>query len=493
MRRRRFLATLAGGAAGTAGVGVRARARSAASAHPSDADADGGSAATATPATPTPTDTTTPLARLGIEGAREAVVAGDTVHVATLDGFATVDASDPTDPTLLSRRAPVLEDAEDGPLGGIQDCSVDGDRLLIAGPANFHTDLAAAVLFDVSDPANPERVGVHRTTYPIHNCYLADGVGYLTGNGAAGNPLVTIDPAAGDELGRWTLLDRDERWTTVPGNLRALHDVQVRGDRAYLAHWDAGTWILDVSDPGTPTVVSRVRGRSAAELADVPDDETGVEGVETPGNDHFVTVNPAGDLLGVGIEAWDADGDGEGAPGGIELYDLGDETDPERVGRLDPPPTSDPARSGVWTTAHNFAFRDGRCYAAWYQGGVTVHDVSDPARPREVAAWRDTDRTRFWTAVPGDGWFAAASMPMDEAEAGLYLFPGPGAGGVTAGSGGESGAGTGTTRGSGTATSTAAPTDEPDRPTSVTSEPSVIGGVAAAAAAAAALVWRYRR
>jgi hypothetical protein len=308
-------------------------------------------------------------------------------------------------------------------MANIQDVTVDGDHLLVVGPAHQRSVVAAAVVYDVSDPAAPTQAGDHETDSPIHNAFLVDGVAYLTGNGAEGNPLVLVDFAGeAAEVGRWTILDEDPAWADVPWNLRVLHDVWVREDLAYLAHWDAGTWIVDVSDPTDPTTRSRVRGREPRRLAEI-EGEAAVarEGTELPGNDHFVTVNDDGTVLGIGVEAWDQDGDGEGAPGGIHLYDVADPSDPSPLGSIDPPTTPDASRDGVWTTAHNFELTADHCYSSWYQGGVMVHDVSDPSAPEERLAWRDERRASFWSAqraVPGES-VVAPSM-------GVGVGPGPG-------------------------------------------------------------------
>ncbi len=416
MNRRSVLRTLAGvGALG--GVAN-------ASAHPKGSGATGDGVPSETPSGPGP------LGSLPLAGTKEAVVRDETtVFLATTDGFATVDASDPADPTVEYRTDAVLGDREHGPMAGIWDVAVDGDRLLVVGPANGGVNAVhAAVVYDVADPATPERVTVHETDSPIHNAALADGVAYLTANGSDANPLVTVDAATGAELGRWSLFDRDDAWRDVAPALRVLHDVRVRGDHAYLAHWDAGTWILDVTDPATPEVVSRVRGRQPAELAAV--DDVRRESTELPGNDHFVAVNDDATLLGVGVEAWDADEGPDRGPGGVHLYDVSDLTAPEKRSSIAPPPTPDASRGGVWTTAHNFELVDDSLYSSWYQGGVKVHDVADPANPRELLHWRDADRAKFWTAqlgVPGE-FFVASSWenPGDEGEpGGLFTFPDP--------------------------------------------------------------------
>ncbi|WP_226012058.1 LVIVD repeat-containing protein [Halomicrobium salinisoli] len=410
MNRRSFLRSLGAGAALT-GAG-------AAGAHPTVTD----------PATPPEESAPDPLGTLEIEAAREAVVAGDgTVYVAANDGFLAVDAADPAEPTVLAERRGIPRDSDAGQMRDVYDLSVAGDRLLVVGPANpGHDGFHGALLYDVSDPTAPERVAAHETGHPIHNASLVDGLAYLAGTATEGNPLVILDAESGDEVGRWSLLDRDDAWREVAVPLRVLHDVTVRGDRAYLAHWDAGTWILDVSDPEAPEVVSRVRGRDPETLADLDVDEA----TRLPGNDHRAAVGPDGDLLAINAEAWAVDEDDGRGPGGIEFYDVSDPGEPVRLSGIPAPPTPDPTRGGVWTTSHNFELTDERCYASWYQGGVSVHDVREPTNPAELYHWRDAGRARFWTAqrLSAGEAFLGSSMGVpgeDGAPGGLFTFPDP--------------------------------------------------------------------
>lgn len=368
----------------------------------------------------------TPLGYTDVGETFDAVVGGETAYVAARTGFAAVDVSDPAAPTVVAEQRDLLADVEGGPLTGIWDAAVDGDTLVVAGPANGTNALNGLAVFDVSDPADPERTGWFRTEYPIHNLDLADGTAYLTGNDRDRNPMVAVDVPAGVEVGRWSLLDHDDAWGDVPVQFRTLHDLWVQDGRAYLAHWDAGTWIVDVSDPAAMAGVAQVRGRSPSTLADAD----GPEYIRLPGNDHYVTTNGDATLLGVGEEAWALPGrDAEGGPGGIELYDISTPTEAERLARIDPPPTDDATYTGEWTTAHNFDLVGDRLYSAWYRGGVRVHDVSDPAEPTELAAWADRDTAEFFTAkaVPGRPVFVASSTRGGSGAAGinsgLYTFP----------------------------------------------------------------------
>ncbi|MFB6127674.1 MAG: LVIVD repeat-containing protein [Halolamina sp.] len=372
-----------------------------------------------------------PSGRLELRGTKEAVVADGIAYVAVSDGYATVDLGDPAEPTVLAERRDLLADRDPGPLRGVFDVAVDGDRLLVVGPANPGVNgSVGVVVVDVADPSDPQRLGFYPTGFPIHNATLDDDLAYLTGNERGLSELVILDVTDGSELGRWNLADADERWAEGPTPAYPLHDVTVRGDVAVLAHWEAGTQLLDVSNPADPTHLSRTGDYTPAELADYPRERLGVEYTSVPGNSHYAALNDAGDLLAVGHEGWAVetdDGGLVGGPGGVDLYDVTDRTAPAHLSRIDPPVAADPTRAGVWTTAHNFAFDGDTLYTTWYHGGVKRHDVSDPTDPTERTWWRDHERARFWAvAVVNDDAFLASSMGVQgtgDGAAGLWTFP----------------------------------------------------------------------
>jgi hypothetical protein len=373
-----------------------------------------------------------PLGQVALDGAKEAVVdeSGTVAFCAVGDGFAAVDVSDPADPTVLAERRGLLADRPNGPMSGIYDVKYDAGTLLVVGPANAGSP-KAALFYDVSNPAAPEQLGVYDTGYPIHNSDFVDGVAYLTANTSNSNGLVLVDPNDGDpeSVGSWSITNAESGWNRVNPSVWPLHDVYVQAGTAYLAHWDAGTWILDVSDPGAPELVTKVRGRPPSRFAGMGFQQAAFEQLQPPGNDHYVAVNEDTTLLGVGMESWDArQDDDRGGPSGIDLYDISTPTDPQALATIDPPESANATYGGVWTTSHNFEFHDGRLYTSWYQGGVRVFDVSDPADPVELAAWRDTDASSFWTArYATDGVFVAASgeHPSKDIPYRLYTFPDP--------------------------------------------------------------------
>jgi hypothetical protein len=241
----------------------------------------------------------------------------------------------------------------------------------------------------------------------------------------------------GREVARWSVLDHDGRWRDVNVGLRSLHDVWVRGEYAYLAYWDAGTWILDVSDPTDPAYVADIGEQSVERLARFEGPRAWRTQREPPGNDHYVATDAAGDLLAIGTESWNSNfgeeettpgPDDPGGPGGVALYDVSDPATPAHLATIDPPPTADPNINGVWTTAHNFEIAGGRLYSSWYRGGVKVHDISDPANPEELRHFRRSSTTSFWTAqlAAPDGTVVATShrnpAALDDSGV-LYTFP----------------------------------------------------------------------
>lgn len=383
-----------------------------------------------------------PLGSVIIEGAKEAVVGeNNTIYVAATDGFAIVDVSDPTTPSIITEQRDILADEEKGPLKSIADVKVDGDRLLVAGPAypkSGENYLNAIAVYDVSNPSDPELLRWRETEMSHHNVFIRDGVVYLTGQGVQDNPLVLVDVETLEELGRWSIIDVNPSWASVPSSLWILHDVWVQNDIAYPAYWDAGTWMVDVSDPTNPTPITKVRGRSPSELTDLTtadENEVLTEIFEPPGNDHYPTVNDDATLLGIGRESGDVSPkDPQAGPGGIELFDISQPTQPTSRSHIDSPTLPE---SDHWATAHNFEIVGDRLYASWYAGGVGLFDVSDPSSPTKIRTWRDPKTTSFWTAQavrPGEFFIASSRMNPSTDEvtgagkkqgARLYTFPEP--------------------------------------------------------------------
>lgn len=385
-----------------------------------------------------------PTGRVPIEGAKEVVVSedGTTAFLAVTDGFATVDMSDPASPTVANETRDVLADHEAGPLRRIWDVAYGDDVLVVASQGGANGPLYAFVVYDVSDPADPRKRLSREVRGPIHNCDVADGHVYLTGlhgghhseTGTAAALPVEIYDVGGEgapKVAEWSLLDENEGWADVPGRNRVIHDVSIVSGRAYLAYWDAGAVLLDVSDPAAPEFLSRVGEFTPEDLAAMSPAELDAEATEGPaGNAHYVTGTADGALFGVGTEAWDDPATEGGGPGGIDLYDASDPTDPQTVATVEPEPAPDETDGGIWTTAHNFEIHGDRLYSAWYRAGVKIHDISDPGSPQLLAWWLRPRATSFWTAQVGVAreFFVATTAGggdgrLSNPEEALFTFP----------------------------------------------------------------------
>ncbi|WP_435348241.1 LVIVD repeat-containing protein [Haloarchaeobius sp. HRN-SO-5] len=391
--------------------------------------------ATSAPADRTPLE---PAGELALQGVCEVVVSetGETAFAATRDGFATVDVSDPANPTVLAEERDLTHEGR-GPMRRIYDVKYANGRLVVAGPnAGGSNELSGFFLYDVSDPASPERVAFQATNHGIHNCFFDGDRVYLTGSGVTHEPTMLYD-VSGDtpeKVGEWSAVDEDDAWRDAGRNALSCHDVYVQDDTLYVAYWDAGTWVVDVSDPANPSAIARLGGHDVEYLSTVADGFT-AELVELPGNAHYVQPNADGSEVYVGKEAWDhQETDHDGGPGGIELWSM-DGDAPTRETILAPPEDNRGA------TSHNFGVDGDRLYTSWYGGGVRVYDVSDVTAPRLLGAWRDDENAVFWAAKPIQEGFVGASYqnPSNSREerqqgvgARLLVFPEPGGEGTAA-------------------------------------------------------------
>jgi hypothetical protein len=368
-----------------------------------------------------------PRGQVDVEGAAEAVVTpdGDTAFVAVGSGFVSVDVSEPANPRVIGAAAD-LESPDGETVREVLDVKYDDGQVLVptgaqgGGPLGFY-------LYDVTDPANPTQVGDWFPTpgHGNHNVALQDGVAYLATSFNFEIDIVDVSGGTFERLATWEPGDWNEDWA-MPTNA-PLHDLYVQGDRAYCAYWDAGVFVVDVSDPANPSFVARAGEYTLEENRALSRQAY----LEPGGNAHYVTVNEDATVLAEGGESWDLDAeDDSGGPSGITFYDVTDETSPERVGHVDPPVSASNAyRGGTWTTSHNFELANDRLYASWYQGGVTVHDVSDPANPERLAWWAAPNDRAFWTAqlaVPGEFFVAsshAGGGTSGDVQGGLLTFP----------------------------------------------------------------------
>lgn len=411
-------------------------------------------------------------AEVGVSGAREVVTQGDYAYVAygvrtsgqprIKTGMVVVDLTAEPRPRKVATTDVAKDYVEwynaQNPdtisladvTFDVLDVKVDGDVAALASDVEAPGGIS---LYDISDPTNP----IFRSQYEpvtgedwesargadIHNVFLDGDYAYLTLSepynidedgdgerdavrifGRTGVDIANIsNPANPVNTGRWLLRDEAQTRDWANGAVSPTHDIYVQGGYAYLAAWDAGTVLLDVSTPSNPSFVSQFGPDPDGATPVPPWDVTTDFGawfeknfplgryLTLPGNAHYVQPSPNGRYVYVGAETFpaavkDPDDVTLDDYGPVDIWDLQDPTSPVSVDTI-PPSVMDDDISGKAFTAHNFDVTDTQLSAAWYNGGVRLYDVSTPNDWTEVASY-DPAGYSFWTAVQTGGKIVAS-------------------------------------------------------------------------------------
>lgn len=281
-------------------------------------------------------------------------VVDDVAIVLFTAGMATFDLSDPAAPVLLER-IPSLD--EPASMAAIE---IVGDRAYIASA------LEGLLVYDVSTPAHPVRIGAHAVP------------GYASEIEIVGDRLYV---AAGYEGGVqiFDLTDPDEP-VRLGGcaTASACFTLAVWGHYAYCADGLEGISIVDVADPAHPFLVSTIIETSYPPYAIEARDgflyslgscgEKGARGL--------AIEEKSSAVAGVGWGASPETARGERSiwdPSGMAIHDLADPLNPALRGTYH-------SSEG----ANRLVIQDRVVYIANADGSVTTVDVSDPDAPVET-------------------------------------------------------------------------------------------------------------
>ena len=201
------------------------------------------------------------------------------------------------------------------------------DLMVAARIAYVTTSQAGPILVDTLDFENPRRAG----------SFLTPGV---TSSLDVSDDLVVV---AGGSSGL-VFLERDLTPIIRPPWMPRLEmpfaqDVALAGDTAFVAAWQDGVWIYDVSNPLSPV-----------ELASI---DTGYRFFRVVVSDDILYASFYGDLYVT-----------------TDVYSVTDPANPEFVGEI---------QGGVMAVAHGYAYAD---WSDWLgQCALATWDVSDPSAP----------------------------------------------------------------------------------------------------------------
>lgn len=285
---------------------------------------------------------------------------------------------DVTDPTEIQRIATVKVDART-----VNDVKVSEDgRLCVISREGASNRKNGMVLYDVTDPSNPVELTAydHELTGGVHNVYIADDHVYALSAGRRYDIINVADPREPQKVGSYEL--------DTPGH--SIHDVWVTDGIAYSSNWGDGIHLVDVGNgvaggsPSNPVPIAHYAYPSGWNHAAFPWYSESAEKFYVVGGD----------------EAFPFGLNTEGKPtyprGWLHFVDFTDGDNPDEVARYQVPEAG----------SHNFWIEDDICYAAFYNGGLRVIDISGELlgdlyhQGREIAWYLPTDPEGYVANAP---------------------------------------------------------------------------------------------
>lgn len=298
-------------------------------------------------------------------------VYGDTdVHV--------VDIADQTDP---ERTATISA----GPTGYVNDVAFHPTEPWVFTANEGGADAGWGIV-DVSDPADPTLLGAHTVEggAGVHTIVAFDEAHVIVSGTGRGIVIYDVtEPTNPTEIGSFQATDETVGTLSPEDPEHAhsgyVHDTRVRGEYAFLAHWDHGLYVLDLSDPSAPSVAAAFDYED--ESADVP-----------LRNAHHAFPHPERDICLVGEEV------GYGEPGYKHIVEFDVETgETELLSSFQFPQhaTQPTGNQGFRWTGHfsDWGVGDQQdvLFSGDYKAGVQTFDLSDPAAPERIDQYYPTE------------------------------------------------------------------------------------------------------
>ena len=243
------------------------------------------------------------------------------------------------------------------------------------------------IILDVTDPSNVKILSEYTEglTGGVHNAFIYENHVYAVNNGRRYDIIDISDPTKPHTVGRFEL--------DTPGH--AIHDVWIQDGIAYSSNWSDGVIAVDI---GSNTSAD-MPGAGGS-----PENPVRLGSYSYPsGRNHaafpFKSKSTGDFYIAAGDEAfpYGLDFDGPNRAAGYVHFIKFDGWDkPEEVARYEVPEAG----------SHNYWIQDDVLYAAFYNGGLRVVDISGELmgdlyqQGREIALFLPADKNAFIPNAP---------------------------------------------------------------------------------------------
>ncbi len=284
---------------------------------------------------------------------------------------------DVTDPESIVKIDSVQVDART-----VNDVKVSEDgRIAVISREGASNRKNGLVIYDVSDPHNVAQVGTYDEgmTGGVHNVFIYEDHVYALSAGQRYDIINIEDPSNPVKVGTFQL--------DAPG--ASIHDVWVEDGIAYSSNWSNGVVLVDVGNgiaggsPSNPVQFASYAYPSGANHAAFP--------FRSQSTGKFYVI--AGDEIMPQCRDFNKPCETEGY---LHFIDFTDPDNPQEVARFQVPEAG----------THNLWVEGDRLYAAFYNGGLRVIDISGELKGdlyqqgREIARYKAYDASGIVPNAP---------------------------------------------------------------------------------------------
>ncbi len=306
-------------------------------------------------------------------------------HLGTsLMALTIVDAQDPQDPKIV-RQIPHPPNTHAHKVQIVGDLLIQNQELPYFGKREPNASNEAGIrIYNISNPTEPREIGYLRVPGKgVHRMWFTDGKYAHVASSMNGfkERLYLIadlsDPSNPRQAGHWwipgTREGEEEQpgWVPFPGEHFHVHGIIPHKDRAYVALVDAGMAILDISDVGSPRLISHLDW-----------------GPPYGGYTHTTLPLPGRGLV-VATDESTKNNCQEGDKR-VWVVDIREERNPVTISSF-PVPQGDFCKRGLRFGPHNVhenrpgSFQSEKLFfVTYYNAGLRIVDLRNPHRPEEV-------------------------------------------------------------------------------------------------------------